>query len=123
MRRRTPVISVVLGITLLAGCTSWHRTPSATNGVNHAKSGEIRVTQLDGSMVRLVNASIVGDSVVGISPVNGARLAIPTSAVAYTETKEISAGRTVLLGGGVILGVVAVSAILLVAAVAGVLGR
>ena len=122
MRRRTPVVSLVLGITLLAACSSWHRTPSAIEGVSHASSGEIRVTQLDGSMVRLVNASIVGDTVVGISPVTGARLAIPTSAVAYTETKEISVGRTALLGGGVVLGIVALSAILLVAALAASLG-
>ncbi len=122
MRRRTPIVAVVLGITLLAGCSSWHRTPSASEGVSHAKSGEIRVTQLDGSMIRLVNASIVGDSVVGISPVTGARLAIPTSAVAYTETKEISAGRTALLGGGVVLGIVALSAVLLFAALVASLG-
>ena len=122
MRRRTPVVSAVLGITLLGGCSSWQRTPSAIEGVSHAKSGEIHVTRVDGSMVRLVNASIVGDSVVGISPVTGARLAIPTSAVAYTETKEISAGRTALLGGGVIIGLVAVGAILLLAVIAASLG-
>ena len=122
MRRRKPAVFAVLGITLLAACSSWHRTPSAVEGVTHAKSGEIHVTRLDGSMVRLVNASIVGDSIVGVSPVTGARLAIPTTAVAYTETKEISAGRTALLGGGVVLGIVALSAILLVAALAASLG-
>ena len=116
------MVPAVHGLTLLAACSSCHRTPSAIEGDSHAKSGEIHVTRLDGSMVRLVNASIVGDSVVGVSPVTGARLAIPTIAVAYTETKEISAGRTALLGGGVILGIVALSAILLVAALAASLG-
>jgi len=122
MLHRALTLAATTALIVLAGCSSWQRTPSAREGVTRANSGEIRVTQVDGSMIRLVNASIVGDSLIGISPVTGARIAIATIAVASTETKGISAGRTALLGGGVILGIVALSAILLLAAIAGALG-
>ena len=122
MLHRALTLAATTALIVLAGCSSWQRTPSAREGVTRANSGKIRVTQVDGSMIRLVNASIVGDSLIGISPVTGARIAIATIAVASTETKGISAGRTALLGGGVILGIVALSAILLLAAIAGALG-
>ena len=103
-------------IALVSGCTAWHQNATPVEGVSRAKSGEIRVNRVDGSTVRLVNASIVADSVIGVSPVTGARIAIPTSAIMSTETKDVSGGRTALLGGGILLGVAAVTGILLIVA-------
>ena len=103
-----------------AGCTTWKHNPSAREGIARANSGEIHVYRADGSMVSLVNASIVGDSVVGSSAMTGARVAIPLSAVVSTETKGVSGGKTALLGGGVLLGVVAIAGVVLIIALASV---
>jgi hypothetical protein len=115
MARRGSLLVLAAAAAVSAACTSWHRAGGPVEGVARAKSGEIRVYRADGSMVRLVNASIVADSLVGVSPVNGARIAIPTAAVIATETKQVSGGRTALLGGGIVLGVIAVAGILAVA--------
>ena len=115
MRRNPRTLVVVLGTMMFAACTSWHRNASPSDAVARAKSGEIRVNRVDGSMISLVNASIVGDSLVGVSPVTGARVSMPVSAVVSTETEQVSAGRTALLGGGVVLGLAAVASLLLVA--------
>ena len=122
MSRHIRTLAPALGIALLAACTSWHRSPTAAEGVARANSGEIHVNRVDGSMLRLVNASIVGDSLVGTSPVSGARVAIPVSSVVSTETKQVSAGRTAALGGGVLIGVVAVTGLLAVALLLAALG-
>ena len=122
MNRPVHTLAAALGIVLFTGCTSWHRTASPAEGVAKAKSGEIRVYRADGSTIQLVNASIVGDSLVGTSPVTGARISMPTAAVVSTETKQVSAGRTAALGGGVLVGVIAVTAILTFVALIASLG-
>jgi hypothetical protein len=114
MARRAHLTALLTASLLSAACTSWHRAGGAVEGVSKAKSGEIRVHRVDGSVIDLVGASIVGDSLFGVSPVTGARVSMPTAAVMATETKQVSAGRTALLGGGVVLGVIAVAGILVV---------
>ena len=118
MLRLARTVSVLAVVAAMSGCAAWKHNPSAREGVARANAGEIRVTQVDGIMVRLVNAAIVGDSLIGISAVTGARVAIPTSAVATTETKDFSGRKTAMLGGGIVLGVVALLAIALTVAVA-----
>jgi hypothetical protein len=115
MTRRFCTLASAVGIALATGCTSWHQNSSLTEGVARAKSGEIRVNRVDGSMIRVVNAEIVGDSLIGLSPVTGARVSMPTSAVASTETKQVSSGRTAALGGGILLGAAAAAGILIIA--------
>jgi hypothetical protein len=99
-----------------AACTGWHNSSGVAEGVAQANSGEIRVYRADGSNVRLVRASIVGDSLVGFSAGSGARVAIPTSAIVSTETKHVSAGRTAALGGGILIGAAVVGIISLAVA-------
>jgi hypothetical protein len=112
MHRSTRTIAAAAALSV--ACASWHQSPGPAEAIARAKSGEIRVYRVDGALVRLVNASIVGDSLIGVSPVTGARVAMPTTAVVSTQTKEFSAGRTALLGGGVVVGVIAVAGILAV---------
>ena len=118
MLRRRGILAVLAAVTVAASCTTWKQNPSPREGVTRANSGEIRLNLADGSIVRLVNASVVADSVVGISPVTGARVAVLMTSVASTETKGVSGGRTALLGGGVLLAVAAVAGVVLVIAVA-----
>lgn len=115
MRRHPRTFLVALGIALCSACTSWHRSASPGEAVARANSGEIHVNRVDGAMITLVNASIVGDSLVGVSPVTGARISMPMSAIVSTETKQVSAGRTALLGGGVVVAVAAVASVVLIA--------
>ncbi len=120
MLRRRELLAVLAAAIVAAGCTTWKQNPSPREGVAGAKSGEIHLNLVDGSMVRLVNASVVADSVVGISPVTGARVALPLASVASSETKGVSGGRTALLGGGVLLGVAAVAGVVLLIALVSV---
>lgn len=123
MRHRTGSLATALAVASLVGCSSFQRARTPGEGVARAKSGEIRVNKVDGSIVPLVNASIVGDSLIGISPRTGARIAIPTSAIASVESKDIDAGRTALLGGGIILGLAAVAGVIALVAIVVSAGR
>ena len=122
MRRHISGLAGVFSLVLFAGCTSWHRNTDPNEAVARAKSGEIKVSRTDGSEIRLVSASIVGDSLIGISPVTGARTAIATNAIVSMETKSVSAGRTAALGGGVLIGVVAVTGLVALALILSALG-
>lgn len=117
MRHRTGSLATALAVALFVGCSSFQRARTPGEGVARARSGEIRVNKVDGSVVPLVNASIVGDSLIGISPRTGDRIAIPTSAIASVDAKDIDAARTALLGGGIILGLATVAVVALVAIV------
>jgi len=123
MRHRTGSLATAVAAALLVGCSSFQRAPTPGEGVARARSGEIRVNKVDGSIVPLVNASIVGDSLIGLSPRTGARVAIATSAIASVEAKDIDAGRTALLGGGIILGLAAVAGVVALVAILVAAGR
>lgn len=123
MRQRTGSLATALAVALFVGCSSFQRARTPGEGVARARSGEIRVNKVDGSIVPLVNASIVGDSLIGVSPRTGDRIAIPTSAIASVEAKDIDAGRTALLGGGIILGLAAVAGVVALVAIVVSAGR
>ena len=123
MRHRTGSLATALAVAFIVGCSSFQRARTPGEGVARARSGEIRVNKVDGSIVPLVNASIVGDSLIGVSPRTGDRIAIPTSAIAWVESKDIDAGRTALLGGGIILGLAAVAGVIALVAIVVSAGR
>ena len=94
----------------LAACTSWRveTVPPAQLLETQAPS-EIRVTRPDDSQVVLTTPGIARDSLWGWW--RGAQLGIPLTDVSEIATRHGDAGKSVLLGTGIVVGVVATAAI------------
>lgn len=100
-----------------AGCHSWHAQTSPTPDAisTQAGRGPVRVTRRDHSQLVLVNAQVMGDSIVGQAGSPPQRTAVAMADVERIDTRATSAGKT----AGLVLGVAAVAfAALLVAAAA-----
>jgi hypothetical protein len=100
---------------LAGGCMTW-KTQSAAPAQVIAKKmpDRVRITRPDGSTTELVHPLIVGDTLAGTrlgSPGTTAnsRIAIPLSDVQSVSIRQVNAGRTALLIGG--LGVTAIAVI------------
>ena len=113
---------VIATVALLASaaCRTWARqdtTPQAA--VASAKSGPIKVSRLDHSVIELRGASVANDSLIGYATDrSAARVAIPLTEVASVSTREVSAGRTAGLAAGTVVGLVALTGLLAAIALA-----
>ena len=123
----TPLVMSVLSISLLLGtsaCRTWTRQDTTTQAaVASAKSGPIKVSRLDHSVIELRGASIAKDSLIGYATdKSDARVAIPLTDIASVSTREVSAGRTAGLAAGTVVGLIALTGLLAAIALAQVWG-
>ncbi|MGI8508342.1 MAG: hypothetical protein ACR2MQ_03360 [Gemmatimonadaceae bacterium] len=105
----------VAALLVTGGCHTYTAAPSTRLGVTRASSGPIQVTRTDHSVVPLKDADIVRDSLIGTAnDGSNTRIAIPLRDITAVATREVDAGRSLALGGGVGLGAIGVFFILLV---------
>jgi hypothetical protein len=97
------VSRLALGFILaLAGCTSW-KTQSAAPADAITQGDHVRITRADGSTLELTRATVSGDSLSGHSRAakdSATRTTIPLTDVQSVAVNRVSAGKTVLLVGG-----------------------
>lgn len=117
---------VVLLCLTVAGCHSWQVQPGPANGAAALAAADstkaVRLTLKSGAVIELSFPGVVGDSIVGISRLTGQRVAFATTDVQSVALRQVSAGRTALATGGVILLGVAVVGILTAIALGGLMG-
>lgn len=92
----------------LPACHSWRAetvTPQALIETKHP--GEVRAVRADGTKQVLHQPAVVGDTLRGTAQ----EPAIPLSDVQAVETRHGDTGKTLLLGLGIAVGVVAAAAI------------
>jgi len=110
------VAAIVVVCLLAQSCTSWQTQPGAPGQVLASKTPErVRVNRPDGSRVELVHPVISGDTLSGNRPGSPAddpagRIAMPLSEVQSVDIQRVSAGKTVLLIGGLGLTAIVIAA-------------
>ena len=103
---------------LSAGCMVWSRPQTPASQDIKEDAGALRVTKIDHSVVVVTHAAIRNDSIIGVATDGtGARVSLPITDVQGVAKKELSPGRTLALGGGIVLASLGVLAILLLVAV------
>src|SRR4051812_45619088 len=116
--RSFPVRPAIGLLLVSAGCTTWKTQSAAPADVVAKNTGShVRITRSDGSTLELTNAAISGDSLSGHSTAakdSTSRTTIPLAGVQSVAVRGVSAGKTVLLVGGLGL-----TAMLVAAAVQG----
>jgi hypothetical protein len=107
MRR---ALSLLLALAwLLNGCTSWRtQEVSPASYIQSQHPGKIRLTLQDSTRLTLQSPAVVGDSIVGASGGDSALQAVPVSNVRSFEVRQTSAGKTVGLVFGIVVGAAAV---------------
>lgn len=104
------VAASVLLAAHLAACTSWQvENVKPAQLIATKAPSEVRVTRPDDSKVVLTRPAIVGDSLRGWS--RGAQLGMPLGDVTVIATRHTDAGKTALLGLGVLGAVLVVAAV------------
>jgi hypothetical protein len=105
---------LAIGLVLvLAGCTTWKTQSAAPADVIADRGDHVRVTRSDGSTLELTKATVSGDSLSGHSSAakdSTSRVTIPLAEVQSVAVRRISAGKTVLLVGGLGLTAILVAA-------------
>ena len=101
MRRK---LSAFIALTTTTACTTWQvqpgPTPAAVETAREAKGSQrLRLNLNSGVAVDIYEATIVGDSIVGMNgpstQTSRSRVAVATKDVESVATNEISAGRTI----------------------------
>lgn len=108
--RSLPLVIVLAAVT---ACTTWSRQNAPPAQVVSQHPGAlVRVVRTDHSVITLRGATVVNDSLVGITDDKARlRVAMPIADVASVDTREVSAGRTAGLGLGAVGVVLAVAGI------------
>ena len=108
--------AIVIVSPLANSCTTWKTEPAAPQYVLAGKTWDrVRVTRPDGSTIEVVHPLIAGDTLVGSRAGSSAtaadsRIAIPLSDLRSVAVRRVSAGRTVLLIGGLGLSAIVIAA-------------
>lgn len=106
----TRVISGLLLVLQVAGCSSWRVEQVAPEQlVRDRAPAQVRVARADGSQVVLRGPTISGDSLTGMS--GGAPSGVPLADITTIATRHGDAGKSVLLGLGIFGGVLAIAAV------------
>lgn len=122
MRRRAldrKLLRTLSGAILLAyvpACTSWHALPATAPAPTPDKPRTLRITLRDGSKLELLEAFVLGDSLVGeqIYRYRRFRTAVPVGQIHATEERRVNVGQTVAL----VVGVVGIAAVIGIIALA-----
>jgi hypothetical protein len=110
--RRSSLVVTALLTTQIVACSSWRVEPLAPEQLLQERSpAELRVKETDGHQLVLVQPKVSGDSLIGIK--NGARRGVPLTEVATVATRHGDAGKSLLLGLGIVGGLFAIAAVAL----------
>lgn len=117
------ILSLALAAAIASGCSSWRtqEVPSTSLTKGQRRLADVRLLLTDGRTVKADRAEIIGDSLIAYQsgrrrlgtwfpPV---RTAFPMSDVQAIEHREISAGKTLLLTGGILVVGLGVAAIVI----------
>lgn len=100
------VVAVISAAAFLSACHSWStRDRASPADLRRDAPREMRITRSSGDVLRLEDAVVREDSVVGRAP-GGEREAVPISDVSRLEVREFDTVDTVLLGAGIAAGAV-----------------
>ena len=88
---------------LLVACTSWHSETLSSSQTRSARV--VAVRRQDGTLIRLTDARLFSDSIVGHTAGASALVTIPRGQIATIQVRKVSAVKTSLLvAGSAILG-------------------
>lgn len=100
---RIRLISIPM-LLLIAACTTWSQPKPPETALAHVDQQPIQVARADHSTIVLKNASVQGDSLIGVADDgSNARVAIPVSEIQGVSQRDVDAPRTLALTGGIIL--------------------
>jgi len=100
--RRNQKVATLIALTTTA-CTTWRVQPGPTHSAVQARATKgdepIRLNMNSGATVVIYEASVVGDSVIGMNGpstmTTRSRVAVATADVESVATNEVSVGRTI----------------------------
>src|SRR5580765_122976 len=111
--RTRAVIACLLVVAMIAtpGCSSWKALRSSSETQVTALPHHVHVLLADGRRIEVFSARVEGDSLVGMCHALGAHgdgsgrdsCAIAVRDILRIDSKQFSAGRTVLLIGGIVV--------------------
>jgi len=113
MRRRN--LPIVLATLTFAACSSWHPRSAPTTADNTVFTHPVRVTRTDHSVLVLDGAQVVGDSLVGSAA--AARVAVALRDIERVDERKPSPLRTTGLVLGIVVGTLALLAVVAAAAI------
>ena len=96
----------VLLLLLAAGgaCSTWHGQRGPAPQVVAARGGgRVRIVRQDQSVVELVEARVVGDSIVGLDGSSLRRVSVATTDVLWIGTRRVDLAHTAAVTAGVAL--------------------
>jgi hypothetical protein len=104
MRASSLLRPAVLLLLLAAGaCSTWHAEKGPAPQVVAARGGgRLRIVRQDQSVVELVEARVVGDSIVGLDGSSLRHVAVATSDVLWIGTRRVDVAHTAALAVGVV---------------------
>ena len=107
MTRYCPRAVLLLFLVLhLTACSTWQavNTPSPAKFIEAEQPDRVRVTMQGESQVELENPSVEGDELVALGG-----FSMPSADVVILESRKFSMDRTMILLGGVVVGVLVVA--------------
>jgi len=110
------ILSCILLPAYLSSCTAWHvQSASPAQVVQEEQPSRIRVTTTSDSVVILQEPGVLGDTLVGFvkrdfsgAPDTASALKIPLADISHVALHKTNAGKSVLLGLGIVVGLVVV---------------
>ena len=111
------ILSCILLPAYLSSCTAWHvQSASPAQVVQEEQPSRVRVTTIGRSdPVILLEPRVSGDTLVGFvkrdfsgAPDTASALKIPLADISHVALHKTNAGKSVLLGLGIVVGLVAV---------------
>ena len=107
-RYRPPAVLLLFLLLHLTGCQTWYSVSldaiSPAQLIEEDQPDRVRVTKQDGTQVELENPSVEGDELVA-----SGGFSMPSADVVILESRKFSMDRTMILLGGVVVGVLAVA--------------
>ena len=105
-RYRLRAVLLLFLVLHLTACMSWQSaaTPSPSQFIEAEQPDRVRVTTQDGTQVELENPSVEGDELVA-----SGGFSMPSADVVILESRKFSMDRTMILLGGVVVGVLVVA--------------
>ena len=109
------VVSMLLLVAYLPACTSFRPAPEPLSALNTASSPaqQVRVTTTDGVQVAVDGPRVANDTLFGTTWSTGSggkqaaqAVAFPLAALRSVEVRRSDGGKTALLIGGIVVGIV-----------------
>lgn len=115
LRRRRSETAGILLLIYLAGCTSWKTQSGGIEPVLAKSPNIVRIILAGGYQKEIASPRLEGDSVVGVAPSANPKeppfhVGVAVADIKEVKVEKVDGGKTVLLVGGVGLGVLLVAA-------------